>query len=63
MMTTVENIKKLEKECTNLCDESEQIWTNMIEYPTMKVVEYRLRDAQEKVQKDLERINTLPPTK
>jgi hypothetical protein len=60
-MMTVENIKKLEEECTKLCEESAQIWTNLMEDPEMKVVEARLRDVQEKVQKASESINTLPP--
>jgi hypothetical protein len=45
MMTTIENIKKMEGECTKLCEESAQIWTNLVEDPKMKVVEARLRDA------------------
>jgi hypothetical protein len=60
-MTTVASIKRLEEECTKLCEESTQIWKNMMEDPEMKVVEARLRDAQEKAQKASENISTLPP--
>jgi hypothetical protein len=59
-MTTVENIKKLDEECTKLCEESTQIWKTLMEDPKMKVVEDILRDVPEKVQKALETISTLP---
>jgi predicted nucleic acid-binding Zn-ribbon protein len=44
-MTSVASIKSLDEECTKLCEESTQIWTNLMEDPEMKVVEARLRDA------------------
>jgi hypothetical protein len=60
-MTSVASIKRLDEECVKLCEESMQIWTNMMEDPEMKVVEARLRDVQEKAQKALENISMLPP--
>jgi hypothetical protein len=38
-----------------------KIWTDLVEDPEMKVVEEKLREAQEKAQKASESINTLPP--
>jgi hypothetical protein len=60
MLTIVENIKKSEDECTRICEDGAQFWTNLVEGPKMNPVETRLRDVQEKAWKDLERINTLP---
>jgi hypothetical protein len=60
-LTVVANIKKVKEECTKLCEKSAQIWTNLVEDPGMKVVEAKLREAQEKGQEYLGRINTLPP--
>jgi hypothetical protein len=58
-MTAVANIKKLDKECAKLCEESVQIWTNIMEDPEMNVVEARLWDVQEKAQKTSKSIKTL----
>jgi hypothetical protein len=41
----VANIKKVEEECTKLCEESAQIWTDLVEDPEMKVMEEKLREA------------------
>jgi len=46
-MTSVASIKRLDEECTKLCEENTQIWKNLMKDPKMKVVEARLRDAQE----------------
>jgi hypothetical protein len=59
-MTSVESTNILEEECEKLCEESTQIWKNMMEDPKMKVVEARLRDAQENAQKASENISMLP---
>jgi len=59
-MTFVANIKKVEEECTKLCEESTQIWIDLVEDPKMKDVEEKLMEAQESSQKYFERINTLP---
>jgi len=58
-MTLVEIIKSLDEECVKLCEERMHIWTNMMEDIVMKVVEARLRDVQEKAQKDLDNISML----
>jgi predicted nucleic acid-binding Zn-ribbon protein len=44
IMTIIENIKKLDEECTNLCEERTHIWKNLMEDSEMKSVEARLRD-------------------
>jgi hypothetical protein len=44
-MAAVASIKRMEKECANLCEENAHIWKNMMEDPDMKVVEARIRDA------------------
>jgi hypothetical protein len=44
-MTTLENIKELDEECTNICEESAQIWKNLMEDPEMKVIEDILRNV------------------
>jgi hypothetical protein len=59
--TTVANIKKIEGECTKLCEENAQVWTELIEDPEMKVVEAKLREVQEHAQQAAERVATLPP--
>jgi hypothetical protein len=59
-MTVVASIKTLEEECTKLCEESTQIWTNLMEDPEMKVLEARLRDVQEKAQKASANISMFP---
>ena len=41
-MTTIANIKKIGEECSKLCDESEQIYTNLVENTNMKVVQDKL---------------------
>jgi hypothetical protein len=51
----------VEEECAKLCEESAQIWTDLVEDPEMKVVEAKLREAQEKAQQASEKITTLPP--
>jgi hypothetical protein len=51
MMTTITNIKKVEEECAKLYEESVQIWKDLVEYPEMKVMEAKLREAQEKANK------------
>jgi hypothetical protein len=38
-MKTISNIKKVEGECSKLCEESAHIWTEIIEDPEMKGVE------------------------
>jgi hypothetical protein len=48
VMTSVASIKSLKEECAKLCEETRQIWTNLMEDLEMKVVGARLRDAQEK---------------
>jgi hypothetical protein len=60
-MTIVANIKKVEEEFAKLCEESAQIWTDLVEYLEMKAMEVKLREAQEKAQETSKRINTLPP--
>jgi len=47
-ITSVENIKSLDEECTKLCEESMQICTNLMEDLEMKAMEDRLMDVQEK---------------
>jgi hypothetical protein len=59
--TTVANIKKIEGECMKLCEENAQVWTKLIEDLEMKVVEAKLREAQEHAQQVAERVATLPP--
>jgi len=44
IMTIIENIKKLDEECTNLCEERTHIWKNLMEDLEMKSMEARLRD-------------------
>jgi hypothetical protein len=44
-ITLVESIKRLDEECVKLCEESVQIWTNLMEDMEMKDVEDILRDA------------------
>jgi hypothetical protein len=61
-ITSVTRIKTLDKECTKLYEEITELWKKLMKYLTMKVVEERLRNAQEKVQKATENINTLPPS-
>jgi hypothetical protein len=51
----------VEEECTKLCEESTQIWKDLVEDPDMKVVEAKLREAHEKEQQYSEKITTLPP--
>jgi type IV secretory pathway VirB4 component len=36
-MTAIENLKRLDEECTNICEESAQIWTTLMDDPYMKV--------------------------
>jgi predicted nucleic acid-binding Zn-ribbon protein len=43
LMTAVASIKRLEEECANLCEESTQIWTNMMDDPKMNSMESILR--------------------
>jgi hypothetical protein len=50
-MKTFTNIKKVEEECAKIYEESTQIWIDLVEDPEMKVVEAKLREAQEKAQK------------
>jgi hypothetical protein len=59
-MTSFVSIKRINEECTKLCEEGTQIWTNLMEDPKMKAVEGRLRDAQEKVHKASENISRVP---
>jgi hypothetical protein len=58
-MTVVTNIK-VEEECAKLYEESMQIWIDLVEYPKMKVVEAKLREAQEKAKQASEKITTFP---
>jgi hypothetical protein len=44
-LTTIANIKKVEEECTKICEESVQIWTDLVEDPEMKAMEEKLRDV------------------
>ena len=44
IMTIIENIKKLDEECTNLCEERTHIWNNLMEDPKINSMEARLRD-------------------
>jgi hypothetical protein len=37
-MKPIENIKKMDEECANLCEENMHIWKNLMEDPKMKVV-------------------------
>jgi hypothetical protein len=60
-MKIVANIKKIEEECAKLCEESVQIWTDLVEDPNLKVIEAKLREAQEREQQASERTTTLPP--
>jgi hypothetical protein len=46
VMTVVTNIKKVEENCTKLCEESEKIWIELVEDLEMKVVEARLREEK-----------------
>jgi hypothetical protein len=48
MTTSWKILRSLYEECTNLCEERMHIWTKLDEDPEMKVIEARLRDAQEK---------------
>jgi hypothetical protein len=59
-MRVIANINKGEEECARICEERTQIWTYLVEYPEMKVMEEKLRETQEKAQKELEIINTFP---
>ena len=61
-MTTVANMKRVQEECANLCEESTQIWTELVDDPEMKAVEAHLREAQERAHQALEKMTTLPPT-
>jgi hypothetical protein len=63
MMKIIANIKKIEGECAKICEESTQIWIDLVEDPNMKAIESKLREEYEKAQQDSERITTLPPTK
>jgi hypothetical protein len=46
VMTTVSNIKRIEGECTKLCEESTQVWKKLVEDPEMKAIEAKLREVQ-----------------
>jgi len=48
VMTLVASIKSLDEKCAKLCEETTNIWKNMMEDPEMKAVEDRLMDVQEK---------------
>jgi hypothetical protein len=60
IMTSIETSRIGGRMCKSM-KESAKIWKDLVEDPEMKVVEEKLRDAQEKAQKDSESINTLPP--
>jgi hypothetical protein len=60
VMTTVSNIKRIEGECTKLCEESAGL-DKLVEDPEMKAIEAKLREAQEHAQQASERVATLPP--
>lgn len=62
-MTTVESIRSLDEECTNLSEESTQVWSHLMEDAKLQAIEHRLQAMQEKVQEFKEIINTLPTTK
>jgi hypothetical protein len=63
MMSTkaVVNIKKVEDECGKIREESVQVWKNLMGYLEIKAIEAKLREAQEQVHKEVEKVATLPP--
>jgi hypothetical protein len=61
-ITSVEIIKSVDEECVKLCEESMHLWTTLTEDLTMKAVEERLRNAQDKAQKATWNISMLPPS-
>jgi len=60
-MTVVTNIKKVEENCTKLCEEREKIWIDLAEELEMKVMEARLREEKERAQQASDKITTLSP--
>ena len=58
--TSVANIKKIKGECEKIYEENEKVWETLIEYLKMKVIEDKLREAQEHAQHATERATTLP---
>jgi hypothetical protein len=44
-ITSTTSIKNMDAECTKLCKESTQLWTNLTEDLTLKFIEETLRNA------------------
>jgi hypothetical protein len=57
----LQTLRKIEGECTKLCEENAQVWKELIEDPEMKAIEAKLREAQEQCTRHSERVATLPP--
>jgi hypothetical protein len=45
MMKVISNINKVEEEYMKVCEESTKIWMDLVEYPEMKAMEAKLREA------------------
>jgi hypothetical protein len=45
--TAVSNIKNIEGECVKLCKENMHVWTELIEYMEMSIVETNLREVKQ----------------
>jgi hypothetical protein len=59
--TSMAKIKILEHECINMCDEGTHIWIDLTTNLDLQALEKKKRTMQEKMHKDNERVNTLPP--
>jgi hypothetical protein len=58
---TITNIKKIQEECTKICEESAQVWKKLIEYPEIKAIEAKLREVKEHAHQAIDMVSTLLP--